>query len=327
MLSPLSILIPIKNRTIINVEHEDKKYELRLFEKNLESLFAVCTAEDRWEIVIVDFESTDVSMKTWLNMRNPPPQCSIRLIPVEGDFSRGRGINIGIENSSYPTLLILDADMEIKTHKFFEDIETHVVNKNLVFFPICYSYTNPEHTEGYKRAGGTGIYSIQRSMFRPIIENISWGKEDTENFNFFEKKAKTAREFYGEEYVHQWHPTSLDFKNKYYMNKEAIIPKFPVPEQIVVPKTVPKTVVATPRFLPNSLLYQTSFPKKVVEDIKERKETKETKQTKEVKQPIRIIGAIETIDQESPTNQRGSIEAFLLRKTHGTRSNLFLRKR
>ena len=301
MPSPLSILIPIKNRTIFKVEHEGIKHELRLFEKNLESLFAICTAEDRWEILIVDFESTDVSMKTWIHMRNHPSQCSIRLISVEGGFSRGKGINIGVENSSYPTLLILDADMEIKTRAFFEDIEKHVVKDGHVLFPIMYSYTNPQHTEGYKRTSSTGTYSIQRSMFHPIRENTSWGKEDAENYNYFEKKQKTLRTYYDKEYIHQWNPNVLDFKNTNFKNTEVAIPKI------------------SPRFLPNPVPYQTSFPKKTVEYITTEKTTEQTTE--------QTIEAIEAIEQEALTNQRGSIEAFLLRKTHGTRSNLFLRKR
>ena len=235
MPSPISIIIPIKNRTIFTVEHKGKSHELRLFEKCLESLFSMCTTDDRWEIVIIDFGSTDVSMKTWISMRNSPFQCTIRLVQGEGTFSKGKGINIGVEHSSYPTLLMLDTDMEIKTRALFEDIETNVVKNGNVFFPICYSYTNPQHTEGFKRDTGTGVYSIQRSMFRPIMENTSWGNEDTENYNFFLKQKKVVRMYYDEDYVHQWHPDSLEFKNKYY-NEPSPVKVEPVP--LIVPRVI-----------------------------------------------------------------------------------------
>jgi glycosyltransferase involved in cell wall biosynthesis len=217
MLTPISIVVPIKNRTYFTVKHENKDITLKLFQKNIESLISLYRPEDTWEILVIDFGSSDVSMELWLESLGTP--FSLRYIHVDGPFSRGKALNIGFDNSSHPILLALDADMEIRTRDFFTDIEEYVGKQQKAFFPICWSYTNPEHNDGYKRDSGKGICALQKIMVQRYIENKIWGKEDDINYEHFEKQNKVIRPFYDEMYIHQWHPEEFEFKNKYYEKK------------------------------------------------------------------------------------------------------------
>jgi glycosyltransferase involved in cell wall biosynthesis len=225
MSTPLSFVIPIKNRTHIYVEHDGATIELRLFEKCLQSLFDICSPRDKWEIVIVDFISTDVDMKSWVKTRTPPSNCTIKVVSVAEKFNRGKGVNIGVKNTTHDVVLTLDTDMQIFTRTFFDDIEKYVVREKKVMFPICWSYSDPEHLDGWKRVWGTGINCILKSMFIPIKEFSQWGNEDTINEGYFRKQGKVVRPYYGDKYVHQWHPNDLVFKNRFYAGDSGTVEK------------------------------------------------------------------------------------------------------
>jgi glycosyltransferase involved in cell wall biosynthesis len=217
--SPLSFIIPIKNRTNIKIVYDGKPIELKLFEKNLKSLFNLIKPDDKWQIVIVDFKSTDVHMSTWIKTLHIPNNCEINIVTLDEIFNKGKGLNIGMKHCKHDYILSLDTDMQIFTRQFFEDIEKYVVKEKKAFFPICWSYTTPQHTEGIKRTYGHGINCVAKKDFVSIPEFKQWGKEDDINFEHFEKLKKVVRPYYERNYIHQWHPNDLEFKNKYYKSK------------------------------------------------------------------------------------------------------------
>jgi hypothetical protein len=183
--------------------------ELRLFENNLRSLISLIQPSDQWEFVIIDYESTDVNMSEFVNTLPKKDNLEFKVITVKGTFDRGGGINYGVKFVTKPVVFIIDADMMITRRGILDDIETLVVQQNKVLFPICWSYRNPEHTIGWKRAEGTGNVIQKRETIIPYVNNKKWGHEDIKNYQHFLNIGMAHRTYYGEEFIHQWHPDEI----------------------------------------------------------------------------------------------------------------------
>jgi hypothetical protein len=208
-MTPLSFITVIKNRTNIKVSHNKKLLELHLFENNLRSLISLIQPSDQWEFVIVDYESTDVNMSEFVDTLPKSDNLTFKVFTVKGVFDKGAGLNYGASLVTNPIVFFLDADMMIKTRSLFDDIETFVVQQNKVLFPICWSYKNPEHTQGWKRGEGTGNVIQKRETIVPYVNNKEWGHEDTKNYKYFIKVKQAHRTYYDKGFVHQWHPNEI----------------------------------------------------------------------------------------------------------------------
>lgn len=215
-MTPISFLTIIKNRTKILVSHNRQILELRLFENNLRSLISLIQPSDQWEFVIVDYESTDVNMSEFVNTLPKKDNLTFKIVTIKGIFDKGGGINYGVNHVTHPVVFIIDADMIIRTREIFDDIETLVVQQNKVLFPICWSYKNPQHTQGWKRDTGAGNVIQKRETIIPYVNNKKWGNEDSKNHQYFSNAGMAHRTYYNEGFVHQWHPDEL--KHIYYTN-------------------------------------------------------------------------------------------------------------
>lgn len=219
MNAPISIIVPLKNRTKFDVVHDKHVLTLRLFENNVKSLASLYKPEvDAWELVVADYNSDDVpDLQQYL--QDLAGAIPVRVLQQKGNFNRGFARNRGAEAASYDVLFFLDADMEIRTRELFEDIQKHVVGNNVALFPICYSYRNPQHTIGYRRTTGVGNCICTRVAFVEsggYAEYRFWGKEDNWLYDNMKRKLRT---YYGVKFVHQWHPNSRAFKNRYATRK------------------------------------------------------------------------------------------------------------
>lgn len=218
----ISFVIPLKNRTCFTVRYREEDVVLRLFENNMRQLASLFdAASDTWEVVVVDYCSTDVADLRGLLASILPEKVVITFISV-GDplFNRGRARNVGWRAAQHDVIFFLDADMEIRTRKLLEDVQEHVVRNDAALFPICYSYRNPQHTTGYKRASGTGNVIISRARIprAGFPEYSSWGNEDG---HFYKSVANKVRTYYGSGFVHQWHPNHRVFKDRYVRSKDS----------------------------------------------------------------------------------------------------------
>lgn len=217
-MTPISFITVIKNRTNIQVSHNDKQINLRLFENNLLSLISLIEPSDNWEFNIIDFESSDVNMVDFINTLPKKENLIFKIFTIKEPFDKGKGLNYGAEHATNEIVFFLDADMKISTRDLFNDIETYVVKDKKVLFPICWSYRNPQHTNGWKRDKGTGNVIQYKNTIIPYINNKNWGKEDTLNYKHFEKNGIAYRTFYHHGFVHQWHPEEI--KHLFYTNSK-----------------------------------------------------------------------------------------------------------
>jgi len=191
-MTPISFVTIIKNRTRITVEHGGAEIKLNLFENNLNSLISLITPSDSWEYVIIDFESTDVNMQEFIDTLPKKDNLVFKIFTIKDKFDKGAGLNYASDKMSNDIVFFLDADMMIKTRQLFDDIETFVVKENKVFFPICWSYKNPDHTSGWKRDGGTGNVIQWKHTIVPYKNNKKWGNEDTVNFYHYKKNESSV---------------------------------------------------------------------------------------------------------------------------------------
>lgn len=203
----LSICIACYNRSKVPTQYGN----LLLLPKCLESIRD--NIEYDYEVIIADFGSNDHPLDQWV--RNVIPKTNI--IQVQHDkFCKGLGLNLAVNEAVYNNMLLLDTDMLVCPRLFKEGIQH--LHHNKPFFPICYTYTNPEHTQGFWHVSGFGNAFVTKKMYEscggtPLY--TSWGREDTDLFKSINKMYKCHR-FTVNGFYHQWHPDDYEWKNKYY---------------------------------------------------------------------------------------------------------------
>jgi hypothetical protein len=201
--------------------NRDGTVTLNLLPKLLMSLVSVKKPTDKWTVIIVDYESTDVNVPliaTGILQGHMP----FVVHTEKGEFSRGSGLDIAAnvaKQLNVDSLFFCDADMYF-THHFVFERASEILSKNNVYYPICFSFIQPDHLNGFWRDTGYGMMFIKTEQYFKTIRwqhNVSWGEEDNAMVrNFTEKQIVRER---GIGYFHQWHPNSIEFKTQEYQLK------------------------------------------------------------------------------------------------------------
>src|SRR5215510_8347818 len=101
----LSICTTIKNRSRVTVEGR----ELLLFPRCVESIRASVGRELPCELVVADWGSDDWPLDEWLpGAASPIP---VRIIQLDGTFSRGRGLNAAARAARGDLYFFADSDV------------------------------------------------------------------------------------------------------------------------------------------------------------------------------------------------------------------------
>lgn len=230
----LSICVPIKNRTHV-VTPSGKK--LNLFEKQIDSLISASKLLSiDVELVVVDFESEDVDMKSFLDEKLSGI-ISYKLVSVTGMWSLSQARNIAAASSDADILFFSDADMRFDDGKVIEDAYKFV-SEGYAFFPVCWSEANrkdpdivkrlkwkglPRDASGWFRDEGYGLLALSKQDFYKTggyTHLYKWGKED----DYIHSKVKEIKKIKRGKYktfVHQWHPHSIEWKNRNYSKKDS----------------------------------------------------------------------------------------------------------
>lgn len=210
----ISILIPHKLRS--RVELEDGKI-LHLFPNMINSLKASIKdiVDIKFELIIADFGSDDYPLLKWLDTQEYGIKTTVLDYSQDPIFNRGRALNIAAKQANGDLLCLMDTDMLLGKEFWEEGLKA--INANLAYFPVCYSYSNPEHTEGWWRTSGYGMSIIKKEWFNEvggIKENHVWGREDDDFVRKIARITKIYRPMVPN-YFHQYHDNSLEFKNKF----------------------------------------------------------------------------------------------------------------
>ncbi|MBM4043303.1 MAG: glycosyltransferase family 2 protein [Planctomycetes bacterium] len=205
----ISICITVKNRSRLVINGR----ELRLLPNCLEAIVGCVKPEDDAEIVISDWQSDDWPLAEWAaEAARPIP---LKLVPIEGYFSRGRGLNVAFDHAQGDVLLFLDTDILICRELI--DVGLQCVAAGKAFYPVYYQFTNPDHTSGKWFPSSYGNVMVAREHFLKAgrwPELKTWGREDNQLHDALRKIVPIVREVMPR-MVHQWHPDSFAWKNRY----------------------------------------------------------------------------------------------------------------
>jgi len=204
----ISVCITVKNRSRLEVGGR----EILLLPNCLQSVAAAGQPDDV-EIVVSDWHSDDWPLSEWAEEAVAP--LPLRIVTVDGDFSRGRGRNVSAGQAKGDVLLFLDAEIIIP-QDLLEYGLRHVAAGRAVF-PVYHKYAAPEHTHGDWCHGSFGNAMLSRDLFLrsgrwPELER--WGGED----NMFHEAVRRIAPIVRDRLPgmrHQWHPNSLAWKDRY----------------------------------------------------------------------------------------------------------------
>jgi len=187
------------------------------------------TGNDNWTVIIIDYESTDVNVS---HIAHQILDGHIRFVveTQKGQFSRGTGLHLAAEiakERGHDSLFFCDADMYFTKHHIFDQAK-QALEKDKIYFPICFSFTQPDHLKGFWRDTGYGMMFIKTETYCSVERwqhNISWGEEDNLMHRNFKPEQILRSRAFG--YFHQWHPNSIVFKTleypvKHYAGKAAV---------------------------------------------------------------------------------------------------------
>lgn len=174
-------------------------------------------------LVVVDFDSTDIDLKNTLNQFS----FNYSLLKVSSDFSRAYGLQKGFEESFSSKVFFIDVDMSVP-HDFFSYVEENVKGGQCIF-PICYSFFDHHHQLGFWRKWGFGMCGFTRSDFSDLggwnTAFGGYGYEDTELYFRAKRHLIVLRERL-ENYYHIWHPNNLKWKTRFHQNEIRRNPYF-----------------------------------------------------------------------------------------------------
>lgn len=206
----LSICLTVKNRSRLQVNG----HTLHLLPNCLKSVSSSVPKGMECELVITDWKSDDWPLNEWLD--HTVTGLPVKHVMLEGDhFSRGRGLNEAAKAAKGDVLFFVDADSLLNADVIRNGLR--YVQEGRAYFPICYSFSDPDHRTGWWRDAGYGNCMVSRSMFETVKgwpEYYKWGKEDDDFKDRLSENYEIAREevpgFY-----HQWHPNELAWKDVY----------------------------------------------------------------------------------------------------------------
>jgi glycosyltransferase involved in cell wall biosynthesis len=205
----LSICVTIKNRSRVNAMGR----ELELFPNCVRSIVEAVPSDLCCELVITDWRSDDWPLHEWIPSTVESMPATI--VTLTGEFSRGRGRNAAALAATSNWLFFLDADCLIGEALLVRGMDLLVNDK--AYFPVVYSYRDPDHLSGWWRDEGYGNCMLTRQVFEDsgrFPEYKFWGREDVQFF----KRIAAAHDVVREKangFYHQWHPDDFEWKNRF----------------------------------------------------------------------------------------------------------------
>lgn len=197
----LSVCVSLKNRS--RIAHGNR--HLELFPQAVKTLAeaATCLNPGQVELVVADFASDDWPLDQWIDQN--ALGLKLKVLQLEGDFSRGRGLNVAVNEASSDRLLLLDADMLTTPELLLSGIRW--IDQKTVYFPI-FRYLGEDGSLRELETRSYGNAFLSREQYRAvngIVEFNSWGGEDEILYERLCEVAAIERsEAIG--FHHQWHP-------------------------------------------------------------------------------------------------------------------------
>lgn len=131
----------------------------------------------------------------------------VKVVPVDGDFSRGRGLNIAAKHASSEQLFLTDADVLVLPEALKRGLNS--IERGVVRFPI-YRHLDIEGREQGFEDFTRGLTFLTRDLMHRsggLPEFFSWGGDDDVFYDRLAPLTSVVRERDGD-LLHQWHSES-----------------------------------------------------------------------------------------------------------------------
>lgn len=202
---------PVQSKVINFILPLSGRYEIfQRFLQNYEDICLTSGEKTSLFVVLYQHKSENTFNKTIdliEQLKYKYRSASIEILPVSGEFSRARALDLGVSRQQ-PDDLMLFIDVDIVfTGSALNRIRLNTLSGRRIYFPIVFSQYDPKvvygdvrkqdkftinEISGHWRQYGFGIVSVYKSDYRTVggldLSIQGWGKEDVE---FFEKAVKS----------------------------------------------------------------------------------------------------------------------------------------
>lgn len=201
----------VRGKTINFIIPLSGRYEI--FQRFLQNYEDIClTSDEKTSLLVVLYQhksenSFNKTIDLIEQLKYKYRTASIEVLPISGDFSRARALDLGASKLQADDLMLfIDVDI-VFTSSALNRIRLNTLPGQRMYFPIVFSQYDPKvvygdagkqdkftinEISGHWRQYGFGIVSLYKRDYRALggldLSIQGWGKEDVE---FFEKAVKS----------------------------------------------------------------------------------------------------------------------------------------
>ena len=203
---------PVQGKIINFILPLSGRYEI--FQRFLQNYEDIClTSGEKTSLLVVLYQhKSENTFNKTINLieqlKYKYRSASMEILPVSGDFSRARALDLGASKLQIDDLMLfIDVDV-VFTGSALNRIRLNTLPGRRIYFPIVFSQYDPKvvygdakkqdkfiinEISGHWRQYGFGIVSLYKSDYLTVggldLSIQGWGKEDVE---FFEKAVKSS---------------------------------------------------------------------------------------------------------------------------------------